>query len=142
MHRRDLITAGTAVALASVASAALASDKEAPKEALAVNLNGVGLPVIADGRVRNYVFITVRVTLGADATIEAVRAKDPHFRDALVRASHRVSFGVPGDWTRLNENAINAAVMAIAGVVCEPGAVVKSEVMQQIPRRQTGMRPA
>lgn len=139
MHRRDLITAGTAVALGAVASAALASEKEAPKEGVSVNLTGVGLPVIADGRVRNYVFVTVRVTLGAHATIEAVRAKDPHFRDALMRAAHRAPFTVPGNWTRLNENAINAAVMAIAGVVCEPGAVVKSEVLQQIARRQTGL---
>lgn len=142
MRRRDLIAAGPALVLGLSATAALASESEVPKEALAVNLTGVGLPVITDGRVRNYVFVTVRVTLGPKATIEAVRAKDANFRDALVRASHRVPFTVPGNWTRLNENAINAAVMAIAGAVCEPGAVVKSEVLMQTPRRQTGMRGA
>jgi hypothetical protein len=140
MHRRALLTAGTVVALSSVASRASASDKAAPKESLSVNLSGVGLPVIIDGRIRNYVFVTVRVTLGPNATVEAVRAKDPHFRDALVRSAHRVSFAVPNNWSRLNENAVNAAVMAIAGVVCEPGAIVKSEVLQQLPRRQTGLR--
>lgn len=142
MRRRDLIAAGPAVALGMTASIALASESEAPKEGVSVNLKGVGLPVITDGRIRNYVFVTVKVTLGAHATIEAVRAKNPHFRDALVRASHRVPFTVPGNWTRLNENAINAAVMAIAGVVCEPGAVVKSEVLMQTPRRQTGLQPS
>jgi hypothetical protein len=142
MLRRDLIAAGPAVALGLSASVALASESEAPKGALSANLNGVGLPVIVDGRLRNYVFVTVKVTLGSGATIEKIRAKDPHFRDALVRASHRSPFTVPGNWTRLNENAINAAVMAIAEVVCGHGSVVKSEVLMQVARRQTGMRTA
>lgn len=143
MRRRDLIAAGTTVAVAAVAGSALASPgSDAPAEALSVNLVGVGLPVIADGRVRNYVFVTVRVTLGPNGTLEAVRAKDPYFRDALVRASHRVPFTAGNDWTRLNENAVNAAVMAIANVVCEQGAVVKSEVLLQTPRRRSGMQTA
>lgn len=143
MRRRDLIAAGTTVAVAAVAGSALASPgSDAPAEALSVNLVGVGLPVIADGRVRNYVFVTVRVTLGPNGTLDAVRAKDPYFRDALVRASHRVPFTAGNDWTRLNENAVNAAVMAIANVVCGPGVVVKSEVLLQTPRRRSGMQTA
>ena len=139
MRRRELITAGPIVALGLNASAALASETKAPEGAVSVNLTGVGLPVIMDGRLRNYVFVTVRMTLGNGATIEAVRAKDPHIRNALVRVAHRTPLTVPGNWTRLNENAINAAVMAIAGVVCAPGAIVKSEVLMQTPRRLTGM---
>jgi hypothetical protein len=142
MRRRDLIAAGTTVAVAAVAAPAFASEPEAPKEALAVNLVGVGLPVIADGRVRNYVFVTVRVTLGPNGTLDGVRAKDAYFRDALVRASHRTPFTAGNDWTRLNENAVNAAVMAIANVVCGPGAVIKSEVLIQAPRRRSGMQTA
>jgi hypothetical protein len=144
MRRRDLIAAGTTVAVAAVAAPAFASgsSSETPAEALSVNLVGVGLPVIADGRVRNYVFITVRVTLGPNGTLEAVRAKDAYFRDALVRASHRVPFTAGDNWTRLNENAVNAAVMAIADVVCGLGAVIKSEVLIQAPRRRSGMQTA
>ncbi|CAN5203264.1 hypothetical protein BH10PSE1_BH10PSE1_27910 [soil metagenome] len=144
MRRRDLIAAGTTLAAAAAvmatASSALASDKKEPTEGAAtVNIAGVGLPVITDGRLRNYVFVTVKLTLGDGATIEQMHAKDPFFRDALVRASHRVPFTVPNNWVRLNENAINAAVMAIADVVCGHGAVVKSEVLMQSPRRQTGL---
>lgn len=143
MRRRDLIAAGTVVAITAAASSALANEKkEAAEGAPTVNIAGVGLPVIVDGRLENYVFVTVKVTLGAGTTIEAMHNKDPFFRDALVRASHRVPFTVAGDWTRLNENAINAAVMAIANVVCGHGAVVKSEVLIQTPRRHTGMPTA
>ena len=140
MRRRDLIAAGTAVALAIPASRALASDKkEAPDEAPTVNVAGVGLPVIVDGRVRNYVFVTVKLHIGPHQTIETMRAKDPFFRDALVRTAHRAPFVIPGDWTKLNETAINAAVMAIANVVVGHGGVVRSEVLMQSPRRRTGV---
>jgi len=142
MRRRDLIATGTVVALAAAASSALASESEAPAEGATLNIAGVGLPVITEGRLRNYVFVTVKLTLGPDATAETLRGKDPFFRDALVRAAHRVPFVVPGDWTRLNENAINAAVVAIANVVSGHGSVVKSEVLMQVARRRTGMHTA
>jgi hypothetical protein len=147
MRRRDLIAAGTVVAastaIGATATPALASGSKAPAEGAegaGVNIAGVGLPIITEGRIRNYVFVTVKATLGSHATIEAVRAKDGYFRDALVRAAHRVSFAAGDDWTRLNENAVNAAVVAIADVVCGKGAVIKSEVVMQTPRRRTGIQ--
>ena len=140
MRRRDLIAAGTAVALAAPASRVLASEKaETPAEAPTLNIAGVGLPVIADGRIRNYVFVTIRLHVGGGQTLEAVRAKDPFFRDAIVRTAHRAPFTLANDWTKLNETAINAAVMAIANVVI-PGGVTKSEVLIQTPRRRTGIQ--
>ncbi|CAN5318356.1 hypothetical protein BH09PSE1_BH09PSE1_01240 [soil metagenome] len=143
MRRRDLIAAGTtlaaATALMATASSAVASEEKAPEGAATTNIAGVGLPVIVDGRLRNYVFVTVKVTLGEGTTIETMHTKDPFIRDALVRASHRVSFATPDNWIRLNENAINAAVMAIAELVCGHGAVTKSEVLMQLPRRRTGL---
>ena len=139
MRRRDLIAVGTVALAGAAATSALASESAAPAEGVTLNISGVGLPVVADGRLRNYVFVTVKLTLapGADAT--AMRGKDPFFRDALVRTAHRAPFTVPGDWTKLNENAINAAMMAIANVVSGPGSVVKSEVLMQTPRRRTGV---
>ena len=140
MRRRDLIAVGTAVALAAPASRVLASDKaEAPSEAPTVNIAGVGLPVIAGGRIRNYVFVTIRLHVGGGQTLETVRAKDPFFRDAIVRTAHRAPFTLADDWTKLNETAINAAVMAIANVVVGHGGVVRSEVLMQTPRRRTGV---
>jgi hypothetical protein len=139
MRRRDIIAAGTAAALAATASSASASDTPPPAEGLALNIAGVGLPVIVGGRVRNYVFVTVKLHLGGGQTPETFRAKDPFFRDALVRTAHRVPFVVPGDWTRLNENAINAAMMAMAPIIAGEGSVVRSEVAMQAARRRTGV---
>lgn len=140
MRRRDLIAAGTALALAAPAGRVMASDKaETPSEAPTVNIAGVGLPVIAGGRIRNYVFVTIRLHVGGGQTLETVRAKDPFFRDAIVRTAHRAPFTLANDWTKLNETAINAAVMAIANVVI-PGGVTQSEVLIQTPRRRTGVQ--
>lgn len=139
MRRRDLIAAGTAAALAATASAVSASETPPAAEGLALNIAGVGLPVIIDGRIRNYVFVTMKLYLGSGQTPEAMRAKDPFFRDALVRTGHRAPFILPGDWTRLNEAAINAAVMAMAAIIAGPGAVTRSEVLIQSPRRRTGL---
>lgn len=139
MRRRDLIAAGTAAALATTASAADARETSAP-EGAALNIAGVGLPVIVGGRIRNYVFVTVRLYLGDGQTPETMRAKDPFFRDALVRTGHRAPFVIPNDWTRLNETAINAAVMAMAPIIAGEGAVMRSEVLIQSPRRRTGIR--
>ena len=148
MRRRDLIAAGTAVALSgpivASASSAAASDKKAegePAVAPAINLPPIGLPVIVDGRIRNYVFVTLKLHLGGEATAATMRAKTPFFKDALVRTAHRAPFTMPDDWASLSENKISAAMMAIAGVVA-PHSVTACEVLKQVPRRRTGMTPA
>lgn len=144
MLRRDVITLATTAAALAAASPVLASGgggkPEGGTAAASVNIAGVGLPVTSNGRIRNYVFVTVKVHLGAGTTIEAMHAKDPFIRDALVRTAHRVSLAMPNDFTRMNENAINAAVMAIANVVVGHGGVTASEVLLQTPRRRTGIQ--
>ena len=144
MLRRDVITLATTAAALAAASPVLASGgggkPEGEAAAASVNIAGVGLPVTSNGRIRNYVFVTVKVHLGAGTTIEAMRAKDPFIRDALVRTAHRVSLAMPNDFTRMNENAINAAVMAIANVVVGHGGVTASEVLMQTPRRRSGLQ--
>lgn len=137
MRRRTLITAGTVAALTGAASNASAQshgggDSPAPS----LNVSGVGLPVIAGGRLRNYVFVTLRLHLGAHATPEALRHKEAFFRDALVRAGHRTPFVLANDWTRLDANALSASLMRSAVAIAGRGAVTRVEVVSQAPRRQ------
>ena len=137
MRRRTLIAAGTAAALTGAASHASAQshgggDTPAPS----LNINGVGLPVITGGRLRNYVFVTLRLHLGAHATPETLRHKEAFFRDALVKAGHRTPFVVPNDWTRLDANALSASLMRSAVAIAGRGAVARVEVVSQAPRRQ------
>lgn len=120
-----------------VAGPALAGD-EKPAAAV-VNLQGVGLPVIAGGRVRNYVFVSLRLHLSGSATMEAVRAKDAHFRDVLVKAAHRTPFTLADDWSQLDAAALSRSLMASATRIAGQGKVARVEVLHQAPRRRTGI---
>jgi len=139
MRRRDLIAAGTVLAVSATAAAAAPSG-DAPPVAPTLNLVPLGLPVIADGRLRNYVFVNLTLHLADGQTAEAVRPHDPFIRDALVKAAHRVDFSAAGDWNRLNERVLIAATMAAARVIAGDGVITSVEVANQSPRRRTGMR--
>ena len=138
MDRRTLITAGTVALSSGVASAALASS-DAPAAPAALSIAGLGLPVIEGGRLRNYVFVALRLELGAGKTVEQMRPKEAFFRDALVKAAHRTPFTVPGDWTRLDERALSAALVSASVAISGRGSVRRVEGVSQSPRRRTGM---
>ena len=138
MDRRTLITAGTVALSSGVASAALASS-DAPAAPAALSIAGLGLPVIEGGRLRNYVFVALRLELGAGKTVEQMRPKEAFYRDALVKAAHRTPFTGPGDWTRLDERALSAALVSASVAISGRGSVRRVEVVSQSPRRRTGM---
>lgn len=138
MRRRDLIAAS--ITLPSVAAAAPAQADDAPTSGLSLGIAGVGLPVISGGRLRNYVFVSLRLHLGGSATPESMRPKEAYLRDALVRAGHRTPFVVADDWTRIDGAALSASLMRAAVPIAGRGAVTRVEVVSQAPRRRTGLR--
>ncbi len=138
MRRRDLIAATIAVPTLVAGSRARAGDKPAPGGA-SVGIAGVGLPIISGGRIRNYVFVSLRLHLGGTATPESMRPKEAYLRDALVRAGHRTPFVVEDDWTRIDTAALSASLMRSAASIVGRGAVTRIEVISQAPRRRTGV---
>jgi hypothetical protein len=142
MRRRDLLALGTLAAAGAAASGAVAGEPKAsaPAGGMSLNIAGVGLPIIADGRIRNYVFVTVKLTLGGGQTPEQMRAKEPYYRDALVRAAHRTPFVLADDWTRVDGAAISAMLMRAAPGISGAGSIAAAEVALQTPRRRTGVR--
>lgn len=141
MDRRTLIAAGT-VALTGGLPRAAAASSDAPAAPAFLSIAGLGLPVIDGGRLRNYVFVALRLELGAGKTMEQIKPKEAFFRDALVRAAHRTPFTVPGDWTRLDERALSAALVSASAAISGRGSVRRVEVVSQTPRRRTGMQPS
>ena len=139
MRRRDLIAAS--VALPSFAAVTIADASDTPTSGASLAIAGVGLPIIAGGRIRNYVFVSLRLHLGGSATPESMRPKEAFLRDALVRAGHRTPFVVADDWTRIDTAALSASLMRAAVSIAGRGAVTRVEVVSQAPRRRTGMRP-
>lgn len=142
MRRRDLfLLAASAAAIVAGPAAASSSTPSSGSANSFVDLHQAALPVVAGGRLRNYVFVAVRLQLRPNADAEAVRAREPYFRDALVRAAGRRSFAVADDWTRLDEALIARVMLAEAARIAGPGVVRRVEIMQQTPQRRTGVNP-
>jgi hypothetical protein len=136
MIRRSLLTAAAVLGLSPPARAG------GEEESANVSIAGVGLPVISGGRVRNYVFVSLRLHLSRGADAAAIRNKDAFFRDALVRAAHRTPFTLADDWTRLDSRAMSASLLQSATRIAGARQVARVEIVSQSPRRRTGVRPS
>lgn len=138
MNRRALIFA---VAGAALSGPALASPSaETPAQPVSFNLTGVGLPIIVGGRVRNYIFVVLKLHLGQGHALDAVRAKEPYLRDALVRAGHRTPFVLTDDWNQVDAEALSASLIRSADALIGKGAIARVEVVSQAARRRTTVR--
>ncbi|MCZ8087007.1 MAG: hypothetical protein ACK5WW_04125 [Brevundimonas sp.] len=135
MKRRDLIAAA---AVSAVAGPAMAGGPGGggSSEPPMISLLSVGLPVIAEGRVRNYVFLGVRLHVAPNHNLAPLRLKEPYLRDALVKAAHRTPFTVAGDYSRLDPAAVNRVLTAAATSLLGRGVITRVEVVSQLPRRR------
>ncbi|HWA60010.1 MAG TPA: hypothetical protein VG939_01475 [Caulobacteraceae bacterium] len=104
-----------------------------------VDLAPVGLPVVVDGRVVNYVFVSVRVNLTSGANGPRLQSREPYFRDALVRAGHRTPFTRYDDYTRLDEAKLKATMLTLAQAIA-PGDVTSiGFTSPSQPKQRTGL---
>lgn len=138
MNRRAALILAALATSAAAGRAVAGGEDEAPAAAT-VELQPVGLPVLSEGRIRNYVFVHVRLHLAPGKDQTQARNRSAHIRDAIVRAAHRVPFTLPDTWLLLSEPRIRAAAEAAARVHLGEGFVVRAEVTSQTPRRRTSM---
>lgn len=139
MHRR-LVLALLISLCAFPAAASGGGEKKAETDSVrAVDISTIGAPIVWKGRLVNYVFVQSRLKLqpGADAT--KLKAQEPFFRDALVRAAHRTPFVDPHDLSRIDERAFTAALMREASRIAGPKAFASAEVKSQQARQRTGL---
>jgi hypothetical protein len=121
-----------AALLAFTAAPALAEGDAKPADVdQSVKISPVALPVVVNGRVANYVFVTVKVLLTPRADATALRDKEPYFRDALVRSAHRTPFVLANDYNRIDEAKLKAAMMREASAITGPGMVAGIDVLSQ-----------
>lgn len=136
MLRRHLLAAAP-VALVAGAAHASGGGEEGKKEEPYVNLSPIALPVAVDGRLINYVFVQLRLHLAPGADGAKMRAKEPWFRDAIVRAGHRTPFTVPTDYTKIDERRLLATLLAQAKAIGGAGSFTKAELVTQTPKQRS-----
>jgi hypothetical protein len=126
------------IAFFSLAGSALAADPQHPPDDHSVAISPVALPVVVNGEVVNYVFVTAKVMLSPGADEFTIRDKEPFFRDALVRDAYRTPFVVANDYNRIDEGKLRAVLLrdasAIAGAGNIRGIVVVSQTAQHFVR--------
>jgi hypothetical protein len=125
-----------AAALVLTVSPALASEpaKKADESGQYVSISPVGLPVVLNGKVINYIFVTVRVELSPSANAAKLREREPYFRDALVRAGNRTPFTKTSNYTQIDEAKLKAALMRDAPAIAGAGAVKGITIINQAPK--------
>ena len=134
MRRRAFLAS---LPLALVAGAAGAQARQAGQY---VDLAPVGMPIVANGRLVNYVFVYIRINLVPGVDTPHWRDKEPYFRDALVRLGHRTPFTWPTDYTRLDEARLRAALYQAAVAITGPGVVASVEILPGGgPMKRTGL---
>lgn len=134
MFRRALIAAAL---LLLAQPAAAAAEKAGPAQVgQYVDLLPVSVPIVVRGKLVNYVFVYVRLNLAASADAARLRQKEPFFRDALVRLSHRTPFTNPADYNRVDEGRIAAGLIREAAGIVGPGAVRSVVVTSQTPQHR------
>lgn len=138
ISRRDLLAAASlttaAIAVASAAPAhaqdhGAEADPDGPDEAevaRSVELGGMVFPVFDEKRkLRNYLFISARMLAGPGKDVWKYREQQHFIRDAIVKASHKVSFHAKDNFKKLDEKLAAAECLKAAnGVVGEKDALV------------------
>jgi hypothetical protein len=143
MDRRSLVAAaalvvGGVLAAPGAALAAEGGEKDkAPQDF--VDLLPVGLPVVVDGRLINYVFLTLRIRLSPKADVLKLRMKEPYFRDVLVRLGHRTPFTNPANYTTLDLPRLQQAFAREAATVAGPGVIRAIEIVSETPQKRYGL---
>ena len=125
--RRLLALAVIAAALAGPAAAEQAIKGANPT----VLMTPVAMPVVVNGRLVNYVFVTIRLSLSPKADSVKLRAMEPYFRDALVRAGHRTPFTRADNYTLLDDARLKAALLREANAIGGAGSVIGATINRE-----------
>lgn len=127
----------------SLSAPALASEAKKPAAAAEggqfIDLVPLALPIIADGQIKNYIFLRVRVNLTKSADAPKMRDKEPYLRDALIRSGYRSPFTRSDSYLKVDEAKLSAALAKDATQILGPGKVASVQVMTQDPQRMTGI---
>ncbi|HEY2660431.1 MAG TPA: hypothetical protein VGI79_11960 [Caulobacteraceae bacterium] len=134
MRRLTLLAASLLTLAAAAVQAAEPAKPETAEDAVA--LSPVALPVIVDGRLANYVFVSVKVWLNPGVDQMVLRDKEPYFRDALVRAAHRAPFVIKGDYNHIDEGKLRAAMLRDATAIAGVGVIRSVQVVSQTPQHR------
>jgi len=130
IRRRGILA--LSLLLATLPLAAKADEGSRKQVGQYVDLQPVALPIVVDGALVNYVFVYVRLNLAPGADVSRWRAKEPYFRDALVRAGHAAPFTIPRNSEKVDAAKLVATMMRESAAIAGPGVVRSVSLTSQV----------
>lgn len=116
---------------------------EGPTEAdLRLDLSGIGLPVLQDGRVMNYVFVRVRINFNPGISRPDIEAGEPFVREAMLRAAYRSPLNTGTDLMALDPKKLEAQTLGAARAVYGAPRIRSVEIRDQKPQKRLYSTPA
>lgn len=134
-----------AIAAALIASTLLAGLSAARAQPAAVDADAarsmdaayIAVPVVRDGRLVNYIFVSLRLDIAPGVDLWRTREKAHFLRDALVRAAHRTPMVSADDDDALDRPVALAAFRAAAQEALGARAVRGLSIVEVQSSRQT-----
>lgn len=127
-----LLAARPAFARSSKAKGKEGEGEEAPDPV--IKLQSMALPIIVGGKLVNYVFVQMTITLKPGVLVTVFEGKEPMLRDAIVREAHNKPFVRPDSYVALDEARLKASVLREANGLVGPGKAALVTVVKQTPR--------
>jgi len=139
--RRALLAAPLALLAAPAWARSAKKEKKGGKEGEGeeapdpvIKLQSMALPIIAAGKLVNYVFVQMTITLKPGVLVTVFEGKEPLLRDAIVREAHNKPFVRLDSYVALDEARLKASVLRETNGLIGPGKVALVTVVKQTPR--------
>jgi hypothetical protein len=139
-----VLTLGLGLHVLAPATAEAKEEKpaEGPTAAdLRLNLSGVGLPVLQDGRVVNYVFVRLRINLNPGISRPDIEAGEPFVRERMLKAAYRSPLNSGTDLMALDVQKLEAQTLSAARAVYGATRVRSVEIGDQKPQKRLYSAP-
>lgn len=126
-------------AIASGPAAKAKGEEEAGATSRSMDAPYLAVPVVRDGVLVNYLFVSVRVEIANGVDLWRTRENAHFLRDELVRASHSTDLSDPSDPNRLNEARAIEVYRAAAAAALGERAVSRVSIVASYSSRGSGV---
>jgi hypothetical protein len=106
-----------------------------PPAGSSLYLSTVGVPIISNGRLVNYVLVRLTLTLRPGTDVSRMSEKEPYFREALVRLGYRMHLNPANNLNRVDPALVSAKMLPLCQTIAGPGVVNGVEIKYQEPEK-------
>lgn len=97
-------------------------------------MSTVGVPIISNGRLVNYIMVRLDLSLIPGTDVSRMSAKEPYFREALVRLAYRTHLNPSNNFNKVDPAIVGAKMLPLCQAIVGP-VVTSVAVRYQAPEK-------